>query len=303
MTASFPQRHTALADALLLLTVVIWGVNFAVVKYALATFSPRALNSVRFLVAAAVVVAAARLSGRRWRFERRHLPALIGLGVLGNTGYQLLFIYGAAATSADNAALILATVPAWVALFGTLFGVERVRPLGWLGVALSLAGIAVIVTASDRAADFQFGGATLRGDLLILACTLCWSLYTLSSRPMNRRYGPLTVTSFCVTVGAVPLILLGLPELGELRAASAGPWAAAVASGALAIGLAYFFWNYGISQLGSARTALFSNLTPPIALVTAWLTLGETLTTGQAAGAVLAIAGVVLARRHTKPLE
>ncbi|MEE8526515.1 MAG: DMT family transporter [Thermoanaerobaculia bacterium] len=291
------------ADALLLTTAVIWGVNFAVVKYALASFSPLALNSVRFTVAVAVVTAAARLSGRRWHFERRHLPALIGLGILGNTGYQLLFIYGAAATTADNAALILATVPAWVALLGTVFGVERVRPLGWLGVALSLTGIAVIVTASDRAADFHFGGATMRGDVLILLCTLCWSLYTLSSRPLMRRYGVLTVTSFCVTVGAVPLILPGLPELLDREAIPAGAWAAAVASGALAIGIAYFCWNHGISHLGSARTALYSNLTPPIALVTAWLALGETLTAGQAGGAALAIAGVVLARRHASPLE
>jgi drug/metabolite transporter (DMT)-like permease len=283
--------------------VVIWGVNFAAVKYALASFSPLALNSVRFVVAAAVVIAAALLSGRRWRFERRHLPALIALGVLGNTGYQLLFIYGAAATTADNTGLILATVPAWVALFGTAFGVERVRPLGWVGVALSLSGIAVIVAASDRAADFHFGGATLHGDLLVLACTLCWSLYTLASRPLTRRYGALTVTSFCVAVGAVPLILAGLPDLLARAAVPTGAWAAATASGALAIGAAYFCWNHGISQLGSARTSLYSNLTPPVALVTAWLALGETLTAGQAAGAALAIAGVVLARRHASPVD
>ena len=250
-----------------------------------------------------MVTAAVWLSGRRWRFETRHLPALIALGILGNTGYQLLFIFGAAATTADNAGLILATVPAWVALFGTAIGVERVRPLGWLGVALSLSGIAVIVAASDRTTELDFGGATLRGDLLILTCTLCWSLYTLSSRPLMRRYGPLTVTSFCVVVGAVPLILAGLPDLTAMAPAPAGTWAAAVASGALAIGAAYFFWNHGISQLGSARTSLYSNLTPPVALVTAWLVLGETLTAGQAGGAALAIAGVVLARRHASPVS
>ncbi len=70
-------------------------------------------------------------------------------------------------------------------------------------------------------------------------------------------------------------------------------------SGLFGIALAYFFWNYGVSHLGSARTALYSNLMPPIALLVAWLWLGETLTLLQWGGAVLALFGVFLARRHT----
>ncbi len=299
----------SLADALLLVTVTIWGVNFSVVKFALAELPPLAFNAVRFLVAAAALALVTRVAGRAgagsssWSFERRHYLPLIGLGLLGNTTYQLLFIYGADATSANNAALLLATVPAWVALMGTLAGMERVSPPGWVGVALSLAGIALLILGSDRGAAFRFGGATLGGDVLMLLATLCWSAYTLLTRFMMRHYGALPVTSFSTLVGALPLILLGLPSLVALEAVSAGAWAATVFSGLSAIALAYVFWNYGISHLGSARTALYSNLTPAFALVTAWLWLGETLTPVQAGGALLAIAGTVLARRHTRPLE
>ncbi len=289
------------ADALLLATVVIWGVNFSAIKLALAEIPPLAFNSLRFLVGGAALAIAARALGRRWRFERRHLPFLIALGLFGNSFYQMFFIYGVAATTADNAALILATVPAWVALGGTLAGTEKLAPRGWLGVGLSLAGIVLIVLGSDRAAELRFGGATLRGDALILAGTLCWSAYTLLSRLAMRHYRPLAVTSFCTVVGAVPLVLAGLPGLAALPGASVSAWAAAVFSGLFAIGFAYLFWNLGISRLGSARTALYSNLTPLIALATAWLTLGETLTPQQGAGALLALAGVALARRHARP--
>lgn len=302
--ASSDLRLTS-ADALLLLTVLIWGVNFSAVKLGLAEMPPLAFNSVRFLTGGAVLAIAAKASGQPWRFELRHLPFLIGLGLLGNTIYQLLFIYGIAATTADNAALILATVPVWVALGGSLAGTERVAGRGWLGVGLSFLGIALIILGSDRSAELRFGGPTLRGDALVLLGTLCWSLYTLLGRLAMRHYRPLTVTSFCTLVGAAPLVLLGLPDLVALRGAcvSSTAWAAALFSGFTAIGLAYFFWNHGISRLGSARTSLYSNLTPLIALFTAWLVLGETLTRQQGWGALAAVAGVALARRHTRPVE
>ena len=293
---SSEHRFTA-ADALLLLTALIWGVNFSVVKFALSELPPLAFNTIRFSAAGAVMTAAILASGQHWRFERRHLPGLLALGLLGNAAYQLVFIFGAAATTADNTALILATVPAWVALAGSLAGLERLRPAAWLGVGLSLLGIGLIVLGSDRAAHLRFGGATLRGDALILLCTLCWSAYTLLTRPAVRRYGVLSVTSFCTLTGAVPLVLLGLPQLASATASPA-VWAAAVQSGVCAVALAYLFWNYGVARLGSARTALYANLTPPIALLTAWLGLGETLTPIQGAGALVVVAGVVLARRH-----
>lgn len=291
-----------LAEGLLLLTVAIWGVNFSVIKFALAELDPLSFNSVRFTAAALVMLTLARLSGRRWSFERRHLPWLIGLSLLGNSLYQLLFIFGAARTTADNAALMLGTVPAWVALGGSLTGQERIRPLGWCGIALSLLGISLIITGADREATFRFGGATLAGDLLVLVATLCWSAYTVLCRHAFQHYGAMTFTSFSTLVGSVPLVLLGLPELTQAQA-SPGAWIAAVLSGSLAIGLSYFFWNYGISQMGSARTALYSNFTPVIALGAAWLWLGETLTSRQGVGAALAIFGVILARHATRPVR
>ena len=124
-------------------------------------------------------------------------------------------------------------------------------------------------------------------------------------RPAIQRYGALEATSFCVFAGSLPNILVGIPALlsPETREAPAAAWWAALLSGTFAIGLSYFFWNYGIGRLGSARTALYSNFTPIVAMVTAWYFLGETLTLEQALGAMLAIVGVVLARRHTRPRD
>jgi drug/metabolite transporter (DMT)-like permease len=84
---------------------------------------------------------------------------------------------------------------------------------------------------------------------------------------------------------------------------STNAWMGLIFSAGFGIALSYFFWNYGVSKLGSARTSLYSNLTPAVALLVAWLWLGETLTTQQWWGALLALAGVVLARRYTSPIS
>lgn len=289
------------ADGLLLLTVLFWGINFSVVKFALAEIPPLVFNGFRFLVASSTMLILARATGHRLKFQRRHLPYLIGLGILGNTFYQLFFIFGIANTTADNSALILATVPVWVALFGTVAGMERVMRQGWLGITLSLGGIVLIILGSDRQAELHFGGATLRGNILILMCTFCWSAYTLAMRPLTRHYPSAAITSVSTSIGSIPLVLLATPLLGKFDWAdvSSSAWAALVLSGVFGLALAYFFWNNGVSRLGSARTSLYSNLVPPVALLAAWLGLGETLTPLQWLGGLLALVGVALARRYT----
>jgi drug/metabolite transporter (DMT)-like permease len=100
-------------------------------------------------------------------------------------------------------------------LVGTVIGVERVESVGWLGIGLSLVGIFLIISGSDRLAVFPFGGSSLRGDVLILAGTLCWSLYTLLVRSMTRRYSAVSVTSFTTAMGTIPLVLVGIPTVAE----------------------------------------------------------------------------------------
>jgi drug/metabolite transporter (DMT)-like permease len=76
----------------------------------------------------------------------------------------------------------------------------------------------------------------------------------------------------------------------------AGAWAAILYSGLGALVIAYIFWYYGVRKLGPTRTALYGNLQPLIALLVAWLTLGEVPTSWQAVGAATIVSGVLLTR-------
>lgn len=282
-------------DPGLLLLAVIWGVNFAVIKGALDALPPMAFNALRFPLAAAALGVLMLSSGpSRWP-ERGHILPVVALGLLGNVVYQLLFIHGIAGTSAGNASLLLSTTPVWTVILSTATGQERLPAAVWAGVGATVLGMGLLVAGSSGA---SFSGATLRGDLLMMGSAAVWAVYTVGSRPLVQRYGAMPVTAWTLWTGTPVLVLMGLPQLGEVALPELAPatWFAVVYAGVFAISLAYLLWNRGIRRLGNARTAVYSNLVPVVALAVAWPALGERPTGLQLAGAGIILGGLTLTR-------
>jgi drug/metabolite transporter (DMT)-like permease len=281
-------------DLILLGMSVIWGVNFSVVKYGTTQMPALAFNGVRMTVAVATLAVLVLLRGGL-RMSWRDAGALFSLGLLGNGLYQILFIEGISRTRAGSVALILAAGPAFVALIGRLFGVERVSARGWGGIVLSLAGIA-LVTASAPAAPS--GSATVLGNVLVLAGALCWATFSVLLKPYANRIGAVQLGAVTMTGGLLPLLLVASPALGSVRWAAlpAGVWGAVVYSGFGALVVAGLFWLRGVRVLGPTRTAMYVNLQPVMALLVAWAALHEVPTGAQVAGTGAIIAGVLLTR-------
>ena len=118
--------HESRITLRLWLLVLIWAANFSVVKAALADFRPLAFNAIRFVLASAVLLAFLWSARKPLRFERRDWPALLALGLVGNTFYQVLFIVGLDWTLAGNAALLLGASPVFVTLLSA--GVRHEEP-------------------------------------------------------------------------------------------------------------------------------------------------------------------------------
>ena len=277
--------------------VLIWAANFSVIKAALADFGPFAFNALRFPLASLTLLAFL-VAARRWpRFEPGDRWAILGLGVLGHVAYQPFFILGIDRTLAGNSALILASVPAFVALLSVVLGHERLSRKVWTGIGLSFAGIALVTWGGARAVGF--GGDTVVGDLLTLGGAALWATYTVVSAPYVRRYGALPVTAATMWIGTVGLFAIGLPELLGTDASAIRPaaWGGLAYAGVLGIGVAYLLWYTSVGSIGSTRTALYSNVVPIGALLIAWATLGERPTALQILGAAAILAGVTLARR------
>ncbi len=286
----------SLTDISLIGMAVIWGVNYSIVKYGASVLDPLAFNCIRIVLAAAGLAVVMRATKVTWPSGRTAL-SLLALGALGNGLYQVLFIEGIARTRAGDAALMLAASPVFIAVIGRLRGVERMPARAITGILLSICGIALVVFGSTQAHGAS-GRATLLGDALIVTGSLSWALYTVLLKPLTHDVDGIPLSALTMVGGAIPLLLVASPALATTRwtAVPMGAWAALTYSSVLALVIAYLFYYRGIRVIGPTRTAMYGNLQPLVAVIVAWITLGEVPTQWQGFGAACIMVGLVLSR-------
>ena len=183
---------------------------------------------------------------------------------------------------------------------GSLRRFDRLDRRGWLGLGISLGGVALVVLGARRG---SLGGDPL-GVALMLGASLAWGVYTALSRPLlDRGASPVGLTFWGIVLSFPFLLAMAAPELGGLPwdRFGVGFWAAIVFSGGLSTGLAYGIWNASVRAVGPSRTAAFSNVVPVIGVAAGIIGLGEPVVPLQLAGGLLVIAGVLTVRRR-KPV-
>jgi drug/metabolite transporter (DMT)-like permease len=292
--ASAARPAFSSTDVALLLLACVWGGNFAVVKHGAEQFGPFAFNAVRVGLATVLLLAAVQvrrepaISGAQWR-------ALLALGLLGNGLYQILFVQAIAHTRSANVAIVISSTPAMLALVGRVRGTDVLSSKAIAGVVVSIAGIGLVMLGGTAGGA---PGGSLTGDLLAFLAVWCWVAYTTMLRTYTEHVPPVTLSAVTMLGGAVPLLLVGVPELRRVPWSSlpTSAWGAVGYAGVLAIAIGYLVWYRGLRVLGPTRTAMYSNLQPIVALLVGALLLHETPTAWQMLGAMGTMLGLVLVR-------
>ncbi|MDX1672559.1 MAG: DMT family transporter [Balneolaceae bacterium] len=295
------MNKNASIEFLLLVVAVIWALNFTVIKYSLNEIDPLSFNGLRFLFATGFILVVLFARSEQFRIPKKDWWPLLGMGLLGSLVYQGLFIIGMDFTLAANAAVMLGTIPIWVALFSHFFTDERLTLFKTLGVIFAFGGIVFIMTGGEK--GISFASDTFVGDLLMVSSAVVWAVFTILSKSFLKRYTPIQYSAVMSSIGCVALFLLGLPGMLEIDWATVS-WPAyggVVYSGLLSIGAAYVIWNYGIHFVGTVRTATIQNLVPVLGLLFGIVLLNEQLSLLQYGGSALVIIGIVLTRWKRKP--
>lgn len=290
------MNRSTFIELLLVLITIIWALNFSVIKGSLDEIDPLSFNGLRFILAAAIIWVALHWKGQAIRIPKKDWWPLIGMAVLANIVYQGLFIIGIDFTLSANVAVMMGTIPIWVAIIAHFFSDEKLDLFKTLGVIFAFGGVVLIISGGTNSLDFS--SDTFIGDLLIVIAAMIWGAYTVLARGFLKRYTALQFSTVTTSIGCLLLFFIGLPSMTEIdwTEVSPGAYGAVVYSGLLSIGVAYIVWNYAIQEIGAVRSAAYQNLVPVLGLVFGVVLLNEELTLIQYGGSSLVIVGIVLAR-------
>jgi len=282
----------------LVFVALVWGVNFSVIKFAIADFHPLGFTVIRFALAA-LFLSLVMIAGREpFAIERQDRFAVIRLGFLGITLYNILFVYGLKLTTAANSALLISLSPLFGALISAAGGKEPLTVRIGAGLMLATAGVALVI--GGHHGELSFSSSDVAGDLLTLCATLTWALYTITAKPLLAKYSAIKVTAYSFASGSVlllPVSFKGLINQGW-SSVSALSWTAMAFSSFIAAGVAYVFWYQGVKDIGVTRTMVYHYLMPFAALLFAAFALDEQITVLQCIGGTGILSGVYLVQTN-----
>jgi drug/metabolite transporter (DMT)-like permease len=280
-------RFTSRTFVALAFTLVVWASAFAGIRAGLRAYSPANLAILRFLVASSVLALYAAIAHFR-RPELRDIPGLVLTGAIGITFYNLALNYGETRVTAGATSLLIASVPIWTALAARFWLREKLSAIGWCGVFVSFAGVALI--ASGEGEGIRLSPQAL----IILAAAVTSALYMILQKHYLGRYSALEFSAYSIWFGTALMLPFGNGLMHTLRAASPSATLAVIYLGIFPGALAYVAWAYVLSHGAAGRTSTLLYVIPVVAITIGWLWLGEVPRLLTFAGGAVALAGVVM---------
>lgn len=319
-TLSAAMQLTPRLIAQLTLPPFLWAGNAVAGRLLVPLVPPLMLNALRWTGALILLLllgrAAVATPARRAAILARW-PYFVVLGALGVGAYNALQYLALTTSTPINVTLIAASMPLWMLSVGALFFHERPRGQQLLGAALSLAGVATVMSRGHPSAlaQVQF----VQGDLFMLAAAASWAGYSwLLVRPPASMQGaqrpgieqadgsqrPWNWAEFLLVQALFGIVWAGGAAGVEALVAPRTPqWTPLV--GLLLVYivvgpslLAYWFWGRAVAQAGPTTAGMFGNLTPLFAAMMSTALIGDAPQPYHALAFTLIVAGIVVSARR-----
>ena len=275
---------TALAGVLMVLT---WGSSSVATKVGMGGYDPGQLTLLRFLITAGVMILFALATRMRLPARRDILP-LIGLGLIGISITQFTFTYGMVNVDPGTAMFLVSTVPVMTAVIARFTLGERLTIAGWSGIGLTVVGTTVLVLGKGQGVDYT------RGALILLFGAFTEAWYYILQKPFLRRYSGVEVSTWALIAATLPMLIF-LPGLGGQVASASIEETGAVVYVALGAGVVgYACMAIVNSRLPASVAAVLMAGLPPVALVTAWIWIGDVPAMVSILGGAMSLAGMLL---------
>ena len=300
MNDTSARKPEFLAECMLLLVALMWGMNPPVIKLGLQHIPPLPYNVARMVVGSLVAAVALWLSGTYRPLRREDRGRLLRAAIFGFFVFQLLFTEGIQRTTSGNAAFMFCLLPVFVLVLNRLYGFDTISRAAVLGIICSMTGVVLIVLGTGG--EVSLAGGHLLGTLMILGSQIGYAYYTVFSRELLDRYSTYQVTAYLMGISTVLILAVSWTQTRAVpwTGLPAMAWGSVIFSAMFGLCLGNFLWIWASGVLGTARASVFNNLTPVFAVITAYFLLGEKFGPLQVAGAVFVFGGVYIARNRER---
>lgn len=217
---------------------------------------------------------------------------------LGNFLFSLCMLFGVSLTSAVSAGVIMAAIPATVALLSWVFLRERIAGRTWTAIACAASGIALLAFAKPAHTGAEdAGGLAWLGNLLVLGAVVCEAAYAVIGKALTGVLGPKRITALINLWGFALVTPFGLYAAWQFDFGSVRPgaWVLLVFYALAASVWTVWLWMTGLKAVPAAQAGVFTVMLPVSAALVGVLVLGEPLSLLQVIAFASALAGVVLA--------
>lgn len=280
--------------AFLLVTSVGWGLNWPAMKQILTELPPLSSRGASGIVGAAALAAVALARGENMRVPRALWPRLAGLSMLTVAAWSSLIALALLWLRASEASVIAATMPVWVSLMALIVLGERFSFLRLVAFAVSIAGLAILFGADS----FEANVDKWPGVALAFAATLLVGLGTVLNKRFPFDLPPISLASWQIAIGCVPIFLAGLLfERADFASVSTQVWLLMAYMTFAQFCICYACWFAALARLPASTASIGSLITPVVGVVAAAATLGEPFGLREVLALTLTLGGVVLAAR------
>lgn len=282
---------------LLVLATFFWGANFIFAKTALKTLEPGIIATGRFLLASILLMLIYffKKNSFKWKEVKSKLMVLTISGIIGVFAYNLLMFTGLKSTSSTNGALIMGLNPMFTLLLSGLILKTTINRFQIVGVLLSFCGVIFIISKGqlENILELNF----VQGDILMLVSSMVFGLYNVINKKYLSGIDALNLTAFTTFPATLLFIAYTFTNtsLSEVHITNEA-LISMVFMGLLGSVLAYYFWNFGVKQIGADASAIFINLVPLFATLMS-LFIGQTINVTQIIGGVMIIGGVYVSTK------
>lgn len=275
------------------LTLVSWGSSFVFIRVSVQDYAPGSLALFRFFISSCL------LGIFYWRLPTKHKPTpkeftqLFFIGFVGIALYMVLINYGEISVTASIASFIIGMGPVVSLCWAAYFLNEKISAKSWVGIAISVAGLAMIAVSRYEAAKLDWH------IILIMVAAMCGGIYNVAQKPFVKKFHPIEITAFATWSATLVLLFFSSALIHDLSHATWHATSSAIYLGLVPSTIGYLAWSYVLSShFPASKLVLILYALPLVSTLLGWLILHEMPPLFSLLGGLVTLVGAFIAAKR-----